>query len=190
MGAWVCPHGEISIHAPREGGDCIKHFLTVRKYYFNPRPPRGGRLSPPFQNSLPRLFQSTPPARGATTMNEWQQQIAEISIHAPREGGDQMAWAKAKADRVFQSTPPARGATGRSPLALLPARSFQSTPPARGATKREWAQTKEITVISIHAPREGGDRSGAVRCGSARSISIHAPREGGDTETSCVPSLS
>ena len=35
---------EISIHAPREGGD--PYFWTAARdqTYFNPRPPRGGRL--------------------------------------------------------------------------------------------------------------------------------------------------
>ena len=35
----------ISIHAPREGGDCIPCAACWRTRYFNPRPPRGGRLS-------------------------------------------------------------------------------------------------------------------------------------------------
>ena len=59
-----------------------------------------------------RLFQSTPPARGATT--------------AQRSVGN---------DRIFQSTPPARGATASVPRrSLMP--PFQSTPPARGATQK------------------------------------------------------
>ena len=33
----------ISIHAPREGGDCPKIALTTFPSDFNPRPPRGGR---------------------------------------------------------------------------------------------------------------------------------------------------
>ena len=35
----------ISIHAPpREGGDDSRHYIHPAKPYFNPRPPRGGRL--------------------------------------------------------------------------------------------------------------------------------------------------
>ena len=33
----------ISIHAPREGGDVIYHNLLTKLVDFNPRPPRGGR---------------------------------------------------------------------------------------------------------------------------------------------------
>ena len=57
----------ISIHAPREGGD----FTASNK------------------NAAESLFQSTPPARGAT--NFTRQTVNK---------------------EVFQSTPPARGATG------------------------------------------------------------------------------
>ena len=34
----------ISIHAPREGGDDQRIFDGGVSVYFNPRPPRGGRL--------------------------------------------------------------------------------------------------------------------------------------------------
>ena len=82
----------ISIHAPREGGDGMSLSLLHRTFsYFNPRPPRGGR---PPRSPAPAwpvsLFQSTPPARGATD-------------RPPRAAE---CWG-------FQSTPPARGATRR-----------------------------------------------------------------------------
>ena len=57
----------------------------------------------------------------------------EISIHAPREGGDD------------------RNKTGNKNK-----KGFQSTPPARGATKNLHKINIKI-IISIHAPREGGD---------------------------------
>ena len=57
---------QISIHAPREGGD---HKKLLRTFFEH-------------------LFQSTPPARGATPENWQEQEIRIISIHAPREGGD------------------------------------------------------------------------------------------------------
>ena len=88
----------------------------ARKKNFNPRPPRGGRRQKPALRILRALFQSTPPARGATSTNRNRWSKTQISIHAPREGGD------VKLDLVgltliaFQSTPPARGATGRYAL--------------------------------------------------------------------------
>ena len=129
-----CANTGISIHAPREGGDQqTMGKPRVLTNYFNPRPPRGGRLAAAVRAISTGLFQSTPPARGATRCWHWgfrygyhfnprpprggrhEQHKAEmdkfsISIHAPREGGDIVL----------------------APIALP-------------------------DEISIHAPREGGD---------------------------------
>ena len=56
---------------------------------FNPRPPRGGRLRWVFSRVVVLSFQSTPPARGATSLiGIASSSVFKISIHAPREGGD------------------------------------------------------------------------------------------------------
>ena len=103
-----------------------------------------------------KVFQSTPPARGATITSFNEVYRTDISIHAPREGGDL---------RFLQC---------RMKFLLL----FQSTPPARGATVILAALLSTLG-ISIHAPREGGDM--ILRRGTRNFlISIHAPREGGD----------
>ena len=102
---------------------------------FNPRPPRGGRLI---------NFVAIPDG-------------AEISIHAPREGGDFSLFSASRLSLIFQSTPPARGAT-----TLI-------------------CGAKVTDLISIHAPREGGDTE-KTRSQQAEDISIHAPREGGDSK--------
>ena len=41
-----------------------------------------------FKQAATLLFQSTPPARGATAASVHKQKAGLISIHAPREGGD------------------------------------------------------------------------------------------------------
>ena len=102
---------KISIHAPREGGDYEGNWLQCVHYNFNPRPPRGGRRNRNANNIYNALFQSTPPARGATEALPVIQpepiyfnprpprggrlqllrscvDYLNISIHAPREGGD------------------------------------------------------------------------------------------------------
>ena len=60
--------------------------------------------------------------------------VMEISIHAPREGGDLVERLASAPDAQFQSTPPARGATLDIAHKLVSTIKFQSTPPARGAT--------------------------------------------------------
>ena len=86
---------------------------------------------------LPQLravrFQSTHPARGATTPSTAVSRPRVISIHAPREGCDATPSQHPAAQSGFQSTHPARGATPHRP----------------GGTAQP--------LISIHAPREGCD---------------------------------
>ena len=175
----------ISIHAPREGGDAVCCLAANCFTYFNPRPPRGGRPSylrtvfsskdfnprPPRggRRSIPapasilfHVFQSTPPARGATL------RVFVIAKHIVR----------------FQSTPPARGATYR-PIREAYANQFQSTPPARGATP----PISRMPIVSNNfnpRPPRGGRLCFALVIRLIKGISIHAPREGGD----CTPTSS
>src|SRR5665213_2343894 len=100
--------------------------------------------------ALGELFQSTPPARGATGILEsfiglvgfnprpprggrlvsvrkcWHSEI--VSIHAPRAGGDWAAFVPTYFSSEFQSTPPARGATRRRPHRRLSAERFNPRP--------------------------------------------------------------
>ena len=150
------------------------------------------------------LFQSTPPARGATWVQVDPPGHLKISIHAPREGGDRCAaWRRSPASSDFNPRPPRGGRLGggrqagdvqhqisiHAPreggdlvvAALLAGQLiFQSTPPARGATISQY-DVLPYGHISIHAPREGGD-SVPSASPSQRTISIHAPREGGDKQ--------
>ena len=78
----------ISIHAPREGGDMFlrrgpRHFMISIH-----APREGGDLLLQSGSLNYSIFQSTPPARGATL--DFLGTVLDfiISIHAPREGGD------------------------------------------------------------------------------------------------------
>ena len=147
------------------------------------------------------IFQSTPPARGATTPPGVLSYQHRISIHAPREGGD--GWITGTASGLGISIhAPREGGDENGSNNGLKLGKFQSTPPARGATEHRRQITNGIG-ISIHAPREGGDttippkkygphtyfnprppRGGRLQGSAGRkalqTISIHAPREGGD----------
>ena len=173
-------HLNISIHALREEGDrvlpllCMLHkifrstpsarratlvTLTLFRYffYFNPRPPRGGRLLCFCQRagharisihalreegdgygnvlSISRSgFQSTPSARRATVRSVGGPTRGIISIHALREEGDDFFGVDALFFFAFQSTPSARRATQHYSVKVQP------------------------HLISIHALREEGDR--------------------------------
>ena len=144
---------------------------------FNPRPPRGGRRPINGNGIGGVLFQSTPPARGATTAATKQFCIIGISIHAPREGGDTKQFYIIGKGRIFQSTPPARGATSLADF-ISKNRGISIHAPREGGDGHGIHQRRE-GVISIHAPREGGDTPAAPAADNC-IISIHAPREGGD----------
>ena len=192
---------QISIHAPRVGGDVPRlRFSSTSKAFqstppvwgatkggagpvewsphFNPRPPCGGRPAASRHSSRISTFQSTPPVWGATYAFCCNRRTFDISIHAPRVGGDEkptllpliLSFISIHAPRV-----------GGDPLQFLPIR---------------------LIPISIHAPRVGGDfRSGGLVHREAKfqstppvwgatfsiismphseGISIHAPRVGGD----------
>ena len=125
---------------------------------FNPRPPCGGRPLPSTPTTARgySAFQSAPPVRGATRPLSQVPQPSEVSIRAPRAGGDRLWEATASASRIrFNPRPPCGGrprgdrrrgparVSIRAPRAggdLPPADEddietwFQSAPPVRGAT--------------------------------------------------------
>ena len=146
----------ISIHAPREGGDRHMWYRYRRKLIFQSTPPARGATF--LSSSWPRRprFQSTPPARGATAYTTSRNMIQPISIHAPREGGD-TGWRSAVTlPPGFQSTPPARGATLRLCAIVIRPGQFQSTPP----------------------PREGGDTHARAYFGWLLNFNPRPPRGG------------
>ncbi len=123
------------------------------------------------------MFQSTPPAWGATVCMAWSGQYLSVSIHAPRMGSDACGLVTSPPANKFQSTPPAWGATVHN-WEIVITIWFQSTPPAWGATKSKHSINRRYDV-SIHAPRMGSDKHASGRLLDGR-VSIHAPRMGSD----------
>ena len=90
-------YGFISIHAPREGGDDKHRAETEAAHYFNPRPPRGGRLADITMGIAPQEISIHAPREGGDFSRSVQLQLPHgISIHAPREGGDYTSMALLK----------------------------------------------------------------------------------------------
>ena len=152
---------KISIHAPRTGSDIAGASLV--------------RVIP--------VFQSTLPARGATSGGAILHDLRFISIHAPRTGSDRLRRADRALRRYFNprsphgERPPAAALlfshcnfNPRSPHgerqrgnANFPfPRRFQSTLPARGATQHR-KRIRRSRPISIHAPRTGSDKIRKMR---------------------------
>ena len=121
---------------PARGATSADTVIPRRRTNFNPRPPRGERLSG-VHNFADCIF---------------------ISIHAPREGSDFSAFSTPIHIREFQSTPPARGATVRHFFLLFFIFNFNPRPP-RGERLNDASAKTSSFAISIHAPREGSDSS-------------------------------
>ncbi len=171
--------GSISIHAPRKGRDSLITIIIGGSRNFNPRAPQGARHRIIIKHFCFHIFQSTRPARGATTYQWAYNSQMVISIHAPRKGRD------ASFERICNFID-----------------LFQSTRPARGATLPLSCNASASATISIHAPRKGRDfivsislptpsyfnprapqgaRLSKIRFDfESNSISIHAPRKGRD----------
>ena len=98
------------------------------------------------------MFQSTRPARGATSPWDPMPSRAAVSIHAPRAGRDK---------HLFRD--------GRGRI------TFQSTRPARGATALRVEEQLEEEV-SIHAPRAGRDLPSFFLWRVGCSFNPRAPR--------------
>ena len=87
-GAWHGRLCRISIHALREEGDGHPLDFTAFRWYFYPRPPRGGRRLQTLAFTSFLIFLSTPSARRATEALKHPGVHGIISIHALREEGD------------------------------------------------------------------------------------------------------
>ena len=110
---------------------CICHSSTN----FNPRAPRGARLTPTVIVDFTALISIHVPREGhdhddGNAQLRW----IDISIHVPREGHDPRIADATKKATAFQSTCPARGTTLIRLGHWKRLKKFQSTCPARGTT--------------------------------------------------------
>ena len=141
---------------PARGATCLIRILVSWIFHFNPRSPRGERQNEVLLNMVNFKFQSTLPARGATTPDHADNHYKQISIHAPREGSDDLLLVDYPAFASISIHAPREGSDAglrkqhprtldfnpRSPRGERQGQQraehtqpeFQSTLPARGAT--------------------------------------------------------
>ena len=205
----------ISIHALREEGDlhCWDNVQAANEFLstpsarratlsfptrprflsnFYPRPPRGGRLTPPADRDEGWKFLSTPSARRATmrageSPKSWgyfyprpprggrpfwnclSQKPLSISIHALREEGDGAQRQKADGcNRHFYPRPPRGGRLVRSGVAMI-LLTFLSTPSARRATENGSCSEAAAHYFYPRPPR-GGRPPAAASASMTRSF--------------------
>ena len=78
----------VSIRAPREGGDGHGCWWLWRGCWFQSAPPVKGATTPDRLAFGGITFQSAPPVKGATVDARACGRARDVSIRAPREGGD------------------------------------------------------------------------------------------------------
>ena len=101
----------ISIHAPREGGDMATKWCSIARL----------------------VFQSTPPARGATARRVAEaEKAAQISIHAPREGGDNPIPGTENIKWIISIHAPREGGDRDDPRQARQGQYFNPRPPRGG----------------------------------------------------------
>ncbi len=132
-------------------------FFPVTLFrYFNPRTPRGVRLRRRGGSPLYAAISIHAPREGCDQIQAHPDPpTAPISIHAPREGCD-LVTAYTAALAVYFNPRTPRGVRQGGSQCLRLGIVFQSTHPARGATQVKY-KSEYRCFISIHAPREGCD---------------------------------
>ena len=123
----------ISIHAPRTGSDRTEGGIRKSRRNISIHAPRTGSDIKRTPCRKSKKFQSTLPARGATSV-----------VRSSQNGGQ------------FQSTLPARGAT--CSRCRFSARYWHFNPRSpHGERPAQLATSAALLAISIHAPRTGSD---------------------------------
>ena len=124
-----------------------------------------------------RQFQSTLPARGATRRMVRDGEFTEFQSTLPARGATSIA-ARNRVKRLFQSTLPARGATIRPHVLNQGVGDFNPRSP-HGERPMADAKAMMDAVFQSTLPARGATIAILAEC-EKRRISIHAPRTGSD----------
>ena len=163
---------------PPRGGRPTVSMLSRRRTYFYPRPPRGGRPRSELQELTPKIFLSTPSARRATICSTTRCTPCRTFLSTPSaRRATSRSRRRTNEHQNFYPRPPRGGRlTTRSTASL--ARNFYPRPPRGG---RPLAVAEEARVAKFlstpSARRATPDGLGWIR---RKRISIHALREEGD----------
>ena len=163
-----------STHSARSATSPPARWSTL-SLHFNPRTPRGVRLSNIADSSLATLFQSTHSARSATKISDTEREKMYISIHALREECDAAGWRKFTSWSLFQSTHSARSATLLIFLTINSKNNFNPRTP-RGVRPSYRQDNGHKAKISIHALREECDKRLGGRTTDPSDFNPRTPR--------------
>ena len=113
------------------------------------------------------------PREGCDDISEVVTTALTVSIHAPREGCDSRRAIAGVVVRSFNSRTPG-GVRRCRPIARPGIGMFQFTHPGRGATLN-FSGGEDNRLVSIHAPREGCDSNRSCRAPCSPSFNSRTP---------------
>ena len=143
--------------SPVRGTTMMALQLLRMCWYFNPRPPCGGRqYFPDMSVDKETIFQSTSPVRGTTRYLFGKFPLSSISIHVPRAGDDPNRYRRRFSSVSISIHVPRAGDDAVIIIFVIKALIFQSTSPVRGTTSIVSFTFLQV-CISIHVPRAGDD---------------------------------
>ena len=151
------PVVRISTHALREEGDPVPAANSPAYRNFYPRPPRGGRLVPLYDEEDGALFLPTPSARRATYGLLYFGYVRRDFYPRPPRGGRRYMDGGRMPTTTFLPTPSARRAT-KTDDAFLVALQFLPTPSARRATSERVKNHHALCDFYPRPPRGGRRR--------------------------------
>ena len=151
-----------------------------RTAYFNPLPPRGGKLKPLLPQPKSRAFQSTPSSRRETPWAIPRAADRNISIHSLLAEGDKPSASPRRPACNFNPLPP-RGGRRLRGMQDGGKNIFQSTPSSRRETAAGAQRPRGDAHFNPLPPR-GGRRRGYARADADADISIHSLLAEGDLE--------
>ena len=173
----VTPRLMVSIHAPRAGGDENSRKKRKPKPKFQSTPPARGATSCKAAPRALKIVSIHAPRAGGDEIDDLVDHIQDVSIHAPRAGGDLSRARNYRVENKFQSTPPARGATPISQSRATSTICFNPRPP-RGGRRLDYRSWQLLRFVSIHAPRAGGDSVGRFEAVIRAGFNPRPPRGG------------
>ena len=152
----------ISIHAPREGGDVAAIAAALVNWRFQSTPPaRGATSAAPAPWERPGNFNPRPPRGGRQRKRYFLMNYYDFNPRPPR-GGRPRPRPVGTVSGFISIHAPREGGDGNRERSTLTITQFQSTPPARGATRPFRHRQQRLRYFNPRPPR-GGRRRG-IKC--------------------------
>ena len=146
----------ISIHVPREGDDMYVVACNLPSRIFQSTSPARGttRADRVYGRPAQKYFNPRPPRGGRLNNQPHEMTLGEISIHVPREGDDKSCIPMPRTCGNFNPRPPRGGRPSTSRTSTPSSSNFNPRPPRGGRLWRLFCGHPE-TIFQSTSPARG-----------------------------------